>query len=402
MPALTKEQRASLVSLATNNSLTAEQRITQVQALLAPLNPTDKSAELCEVIKGEYSPEQSAKIAKVLVDGGVDPNIAPGEGKLTPLQLAVYGVQSVADGRAEEYKDSSKQNARELAVIKALTDMPKESSHSNDRINNAARYNNGDSLLMCAVLNGRNDMAKLLISQGADLMQVNNDGQNVLHYAAIKGDKQLMDRLGNDLTSVGAYKNLQDKAGRTPLHYAHMAFNQETIDSINSSGYNPNVSDNSGKMPGQYSQGSNIGENMMVLTQLLIDNAGIAGTHLATQRSSEITDLVGEGSLKFQQKQQQSSAQPEQERKSNVGVRAAKKLAAVVGKSVNAMKRALAKAGNQKLAKSEAQQDQAPKSRFKQGAVAMQQALAKAGDKIKRVVNPRGANKERGGNDLSI
>ena len=72
-------------------------------------------------------------------------------------------------------------------------------------------------LLFLAVLDGKIEMAKCLIDNGADVdMKSTSDGATPLHLAAIYGEIEIV----KSLIDNGAHVDLKDKDGETPLRWA--------------------------------------------------------------------------------------------------------------------------------------------------------------------------------------
>ena len=81
--------------------------------------------------------------------------------------------------------------------------------------NSKDRY--GNTLLFLAVLDGKIEMAKRLIDNGADVDMKNDaDGVTPLHLAAIYGEIEIV----KSLIDNGAHVDLKDKDGETPLRWA--------------------------------------------------------------------------------------------------------------------------------------------------------------------------------------
>lgn len=96
------------------------------------------------------------------------------------------------------------------------------------------------SPLMRAAELGKRDIVEYLVSEGADIFQIDEDGRNVLHYATLNGNVELIESLAeafktqtkeqktseNPMT-LKAYLNSATYAGKTPLmvaaQFAHPA-----------------------------------------------------------------------------------------------------------------------------------------------------------------------------------
>ena len=79
---------------------------------------------------------------------------------------------------------------------------------------------------------GKTEVAKLLISKGADLEARSNTGSTPLHYAAFKG----MTEVAKLLISKGADVNAKDNFDGTPLHMAEKGGHQDLADFLRKHG----------------------------------------------------------------------------------------------------------------------------------------------------------------------
>ena len=78
--------------------------------------------------------------------------------------------------------------------------------------------NSGETPLSIAVKAGLLDIAKLLVKNGAEVNQANNDNETLLHWAAIRGHSKVVELL---LQQEDIKVNATDKTtGSTPLHIA--------------------------------------------------------------------------------------------------------------------------------------------------------------------------------------
>ena len=122
----------------------------------------------------------------------------------------------------------------------------------------------GRTPLTEAAYYGHAEIARLLIDHGADLFAKKRDGETPITMAAghrdivelIRRDLELSDvaRKGDDkvvkeMLDRGAYVNIRDADGRTPLTEAAWENQVETVKLLLESGANPNAKKNDGTTP---------------------------------------------------------------------------------------------------------------------------------------------------------
>lgn len=114
---------------------------------------------------------------------------------------------------------------------------------------------NGFTALHLACTKSESDLA-ILLAAGASLFSRTADGQNALHLAcrARKADvvSRVLGLLGDESSNTDGVFNMinkQDNGGRTPLHYACVSGEVETVDILLRSGANVNVEDLHGHTP---------------------------------------------------------------------------------------------------------------------------------------------------------
>ncbi|KAJ1364603.1 hypothetical protein KIN20_024726 [Parelaphostrongylus tenuis] len=75
---------------------------------------------------------------------------------------------------------------------------------------------NGLTPMLMAVMNGRTDLVKLLLSKGANLGHRDRDGHSAVHWAVVCGQLDML----NFLLAEGADVEASDLLKATPLHYS--------------------------------------------------------------------------------------------------------------------------------------------------------------------------------------
>jgi len=98
--------------------------------------------------------------------------------------------------------------------------------------------------------------ATLLLDFGADLRGVGEDTKDPLHYLALMPNQEI----ALLLIKRGAEINKQDGEGRTPLHWATCGDNRKVVDRLLMEGARAGVRDNSGKTAMDYAREKNIPE----------------------------------------------------------------------------------------------------------------------------------------------
>ena len=122
----------------------------------------------------------------------------------------------------------------------------------------------GRTALTEAAFYGRTEIAKMLLDKGADVFAKKNDGATPLTMAAshkeiaemIQQEIQLLEAAGKgdnamvkELLDKGAYVNMRDPEGRTPLTEATWNNHVETVKLLLDKGANPNASKVDGATP---------------------------------------------------------------------------------------------------------------------------------------------------------
>ena len=178
----------------------------------------------------------------------------------TPSASASQAVAEHA-GSIEPARIADEAALREAAIkgdigtVKVLLD---------EGVNVNAKDADGRTALTEAAFYGRTEIAKMLLDKGADVFAKKNDGATPLTMAAshkeiaemIQREIQLLEVAGKgdnamvkDLLDKGAYVNVRDPEGRTPLTEAAWNNHVETVKLLLDRGANPNAKKVDGATP---------------------------------------------------------------------------------------------------------------------------------------------------------
>lgn len=186
--------------------------------MLLCLRDGNKDAALRRLLSKSGVP---AKYVLRLLKEGANVNAYNLENKEPPsLYLAVSGNQS-------------------LGVIEALAE-------------NGAHINGEPPLtplLFFCLIFRRTDVFDFLISKGADLGCVLDDGSTLLHAAAVCGNADVAETL---IKSRGFDVNYPNKEGVTPLMAAYRSGNKKLISKLLEAGADRHARDREGRMPQDY------------------------------------------------------------------------------------------------------------------------------------------------------
>ncbi|XP_014228780.2 serine/threonine-protein phosphatase 6 regulatory ankyrin repeat subunit B-like [Trichogramma pretiosum] len=122
-----------------------------------------------------------------------------------------------------------------------------------DKHRKAVQINVRDSLgktpLHLAVESGKVTTFKLLLTRGADVNSVNEEGSTLLHLICQRLDSykfvEILFKIANDIGKP-VWVNIQDKEGNTPLHVAISHRSKTTSKILLVNGSNPNLADKDG------------------------------------------------------------------------------------------------------------------------------------------------------------
>ncbi|XP_071108945.1 ankyrin repeat domain-containing protein 50-like [Haliotis cracherodii] len=154
----------------------------------------------------------------VLTQHSVDINSRNAFGKTSLMNAAYHGYRDVFDvlvcmGANVSQVDDDGNNILHWACIGGHVGMMKYllSQHIID-INSTSKI--GGTTPMKAVYHGHVDVLQFLVCMGANVSQVDDDGDNILHYASFRGHAEIVKYiLSQDMVNI----NSRGKYGRTPL-----------------------------------------------------------------------------------------------------------------------------------------------------------------------------------------
>ncbi len=200
------------------------------------------------------------KIAKLLIDNGANVNVRDSRGQ-QPLILASRG--------------GSKE------IVELLV------SHGAEI--NPAEKEPPSTPLIAAIGRGHYDIAKYLISKGADVHVISQSGYTALHAAAASGNPQIVELV----ISSNVDANAKAKDGVTPLRLAAQAHDQVDIATILiNHGADVNVPDEDGRTALNWAVTMNHLRTVELLLQLgadvnVVDNLGTTPLHWAVLHDGE-------------------------------------------------------------------------------------------------------------------
>ncbi|XP_071108992.1 ankyrin repeat domain-containing protein 50-like [Haliotis cracherodii] len=188
------------------------------------------------------------RIRYILSRGLVDVDGGDEKHGRTPLMVAAEkGHRRVFDflirkGANVSQVDDDGNNILHWACRGGHMDMMKYllSQHSVD-IHSRGKF--GSTPLMKAVYYGNRDMFKFLVSQGANVSQVDDDGDNILHWACIGGHVGMVKYL---LSQHIIDINSRSKKGKTPLMKAAYYGQRDVLEFLVSKGANVSMVDDDG------------------------------------------------------------------------------------------------------------------------------------------------------------
>lgn len=180
--------------------------------------------EPCTGVNAILAASLSGNVAclKYLIGKGADVNYTSSTNHYTPLHFAAFG------------------NSRDAA--KLLVDCGGKIESTIDGCQEI------EPVLHCAIRSRSVEVVKLLLENGASVVQKNHQGETPLHVACFVQSSVCVDLLLGD---PGVDVNAADRSHRTPLHFTVMNTNSspELVELLLKNGANVNASDKAGFTP---------------------------------------------------------------------------------------------------------------------------------------------------------
>ncbi|KAL2740342.1 hypothetical protein V1478_000483 [Vespula squamosa] len=137
-----------------------------------------------------------------------------------------------------------------------------------------ARDNNGNSPLHVAIYHDHTNIAMLLLKHKADFTQINNEIYTTLHFATLKGNKDIVANLlinVKKIKKLNEFINFKSINGMTALHIAAKNNFIDLVKLLLSYGAIYNEKDNEGKVPMDLSMDKDIIDYLRFLQELFED-----------------------------------------------------------------------------------------------------------------------------------
>ena len=167
----------------------------------------------------------------------------------SPLRQEIIALLRSAGGKANYYDE----NGEYVGVGNGdLNTTDNNNNNNNNTKRPREESNDGGSNkkmkqmnLLKAAKEGRTEVVKLLLENGANVKQADNDGETPLHFTAKRGHTEIAKLLLDN----GAEVNQADKRGKTPLHTAAFRGRTEVVALLLEKGANIHAKDKYGKTP---------------------------------------------------------------------------------------------------------------------------------------------------------
>ncbi len=171
------------------------------------------------------------EIVKILIESGADVNKA-NKAKLTPILVAAN--EGIVDLLIKSGADTNKSDlSLTYAVEKGLVGLLILHIRAGADVNQVDEE--GNSLLLLATANNQTGIVKALIAAGADVDKENNEGVTPLLHATARPE-HTPTAIVKALIEAGAHVNVVDRLGKTPLFYAALYNKRETVELLQAAG----------------------------------------------------------------------------------------------------------------------------------------------------------------------
>ncbi|HMB95704.1 MAG TPA: ankyrin repeat domain-containing protein, partial [Tepidisphaeraceae bacterium] len=162
------------------------------------------------------------------------------------VMISDYCFTPPADPKARDKVGRSPlHRAVAWADVKTIEDLISQGAAVNEPVRSDESYDSnwGDTPLIMAVQDGREEIVKLLLSKGANVNRGNDRGTTPLHRAIEYPNIMKI------LLDAGAKVDAVDVEGRTPLHWAAMGAPNASMSLLIDHGANVAARDNEGQTP---------------------------------------------------------------------------------------------------------------------------------------------------------
>jgi len=182
------------------------------------------------------------ELVQQLIKDGANVAILDSE-KRTPLHYATTKEVAALLMLDVNARDKSGNTPLHLAVDRGSQDIAELLIANGARVN--VRNENGQTPLYRAIAIGHNEIAALLINNGTDVNNIDGSGTTPLHKAAHYGTVEILKLL----IAKGAEINIQDNHRTTPLHLAVDRGSQDIAELLIAKGARVNARNDAGQTP---------------------------------------------------------------------------------------------------------------------------------------------------------